>query len=103
MSLNPYAAPESAPSPPPTPPAKPGIPPWAWIFVVACGIIPLLTLGGAIPGALGFGGAGGCIAVARNPSLSIVTRVMACVGITAASWIGLVVLLVVIAAAQAGR
>lgn len=29
----------------------------AWTFSEACAIIPLLTLGGAIPGAIGLGGA----------------------------------------------
>jgi hypothetical protein len=71
--------------PPPT--NKLPIPPWAWIFAVACGILPVLTLGGAIPGAIGFGGAGGCIAVARNDQLSIPARIAACAGITAACWL----------------
>jgi hypothetical protein len=29
---------------------KAPIPPWAWVFAVACGVIPVLTRGGAIPG-----------------------------------------------------
>lgn len=73
----------------PTPP----IPIWAWGFAAACGIIPFITLGGAIPGAIGFGGAGGCIAVARNPGMSLGARVAACVAITVCCW-GLVIALV---------
>jgi hypothetical protein len=73
-------------------PAHP-IPAWAWLFAAACGIIPVLTLGGAIPGALGFGGAGGCIAVARDLSKPIAMRVAICVGITASCWILVAVLL----------
>ena len=66
---------------------SPPIPAWAWVFAVACGIIPVLTLGGAIPGAIGFGGAGGCIAVARDPSKPVAVRVALCVGITALCWV----------------
>jgi hypothetical protein len=72
------------------------IPAWAWLFVVACGIIPVLilsgaippdlTLGGAIPATLGGGAAGGCIAAAHNPSRPVGTRKAICVGITAACW-----------------
>ena len=69
------------------------IPGWAWIFAVACGIIPVLTLGGAIPGAIGFGGAGGCVAVARDESKSIGLRVGICCGITAACWVLFVALI----------
>lgn len=67
-------------------PKPPPIPPWAWVFVTACGIIPVLTLGGAIPGAIGFGGAGGCVAVARNPGMPLAARVGICVGITVVCW-----------------
>jgi hypothetical protein len=65
---------------------KPPIPAWAWLFAVACGIIPVLTLGVAIPGAIGFGGAGGCVAVARNPDLPLAGRIAACVAITVGCW-----------------
>jgi len=61
-------------------------PAWAWLFVVACVLIPILTLGGAIPGAIGGGGAFGCFAVAKDPSKQAGTRVLICVGITAVCW-----------------
>ena len=67
--------------------AKAPIPPWAWIFAVACGIIPILTLGGAIPGAIGFGGAAGCVAVARDATKAVGTRVGLCVAIVVACWV----------------
>ncbi len=69
------------------------IPAWTWIFVVACGIIPVLTLGGAIPGAIGFGGAGGCIGVARSASMSVGARAAVCVAITAICWALVIALL----------
>jgi cation transporter-like permease len=63
------------------------IPAWAWLFAAACGIIPVLTLGGAIPGAIGFGGAAGCIAAARDSSKPLSTRITSCAGITVLCWV----------------
>lgn len=70
---------------------KPPIPGWAWIFAIACGIIPILTLGGAIPGAIGGGGAFGCIAIAREPSMALGIRIAVCTGISMLCWVLLVV------------
>jgi hypothetical protein len=67
------------------PPAE--IPQWAYLFAVLCGIIPVLTLGGAIPVAVGVGGAGGCIKVARSGSMPLAVRVLLCLVITAGCWI----------------
>ncbi len=75
-------------------------PPWAWIFVGLCGAIPLVTLGGAIPAAIGFGAAAGCSGVARLKNLSTATRVGICLAITMAAW---AVLFVVAGAFFAGR
>jgi len=77
--------------------SKGACPPWAWVFGATCGIIPLLTLGGAIPGAIGLGGAAACIAVARDGTKSIRARLAICGGITILCWVLLVVLLVGIA------
>lgn len=63
------------------------IPGWAWIFAVAWWIIPVLTLGGAIPAAIGFCGASGCVTVARNDSRTVGARVGICVGITVTCWV----------------
>jgi hypothetical protein len=93
MSTQPPIVPPINTSPPPTPPAKAPIPAWAWIFAVACGIIPVLTLGGAIPAGIGLGGAGACIGVARNASMPLVTRVATCIAITVACWGGVILLL----------
>ena len=67
-------------------PASP-IPGWAWIFVVVCALIPILSLGGAIPAAIGFGGAYGCIAIARDLSKSVNMRIGLCVGISILCWV----------------
>jgi hypothetical protein len=79
--LNPYQASDLQEKPAPKPkPKNPPIPAWAWIFAVLCAAIPLVTLGGAIPAGIGFGGAGGCIGLARNPELSLGVRVAAARG-----------------------
>ena len=65
---------------------KKPIPGWAWIFAVACGAIPVFTLGGAIPGALGFGAAGGCLGVARDCSRPLLVRLAICALLTGLCW-----------------
>jgi hypothetical protein len=67
-------------------PPKPPIPYWGYIFAGVCGILPVLTLGGAVPGAVGFGGAASCIAVSRDPSKSVGVRVAICAGIGLVCW-----------------
>ena len=71
-------------------------PQWAYFFVALCGVLPLLTLGGAIPVMVGIGGAGSCLKVARVQSLPGVVRFFACVVITGIAWcvVGLLVLAV---------
>ena len=65
---------------------QPPIPKFVWLFVVCCGFIPVLTLGGAIPGGLAAAGAVSCIGVARNEAWSVATRVTLCTAITVACW-----------------
>ena len=67
-----------------TPPIP--MPWWGWIFVVACLAIPVVTIGGAIPGAIGVGGAAGVYSVARNPGMNIGLRFFACLGIAVVCW-----------------
>jgi hypothetical protein len=81
-------------------PAKLPIPPWTWAFVIACGVLPLLTLGGAIPTGIAFGGAGGCIGVARNPEMPVGTRIAICAAITVGCWIVVFGMVIAFAAAQ---
>lgn len=72
-------------------PRSKSIPGWAWLFVAAYLAIPIVALGGCIPGAIGGGGAAGCAAVARNQDIPTVLAVVLCVAITAISWILFVV------------
>ena len=61
-------------------------PAWVYLFVVACGIIPVVALGGLIPIILGVGGASSCLAAARQHSIPWPLRFLACVGVTCLSW-----------------
>jgi hypothetical protein len=63
------------------------IPGWAWLFIVACGAIPIVSLGGCVPGAIGAGGAFGCAAVARWQEVPAALRVVICIVITGVSWL----------------
>jgi hypothetical protein len=67
--------------------AKASTPGWAYLFAAACGAIPIITLGGAIPTVIGLGGAGLCLQVARSYSLPGAVRFVACFLIAATSWV----------------
>ncbi|HEX6607581.1 MAG TPA: hypothetical protein VF276_11770 [Chloroflexia bacterium] len=62
------------------------LPGWAWIFIGACALIPIITLGGAVPAGIGAGGAFGCASVARDPNRAASHRVGICTGIAAGCW-----------------
>jgi hypothetical protein len=62
------------------------MPKWVWLFIVACGIIPILTLGGAIPVAIGLGGSWGCVVVSRHPTRSTRAKALWAAGITLVAW-----------------
>jgi DNA-binding beta-propeller fold protein YncE len=51
--------------------------------------IPMITLGGAVPGALGFGLAGGCVAVAQRERWSVGIRVAVMLALVVAGYMGL--------------
>jgi len=68
-------------------------PMWTYLFVVACGLIPVVMLGGIIPIMVGCGGAGGCLTVGRWGSLPRPLRFVICTLITVACW-GLMALFV---------
>lgn len=76
----------------------PPMPNWAWLFVVACGIIPFIALGGALPILLGLGGATICATIARDTSKTTATRLAMCGGVTVLAWILFVALVAGIAA-----
>ncbi len=61
-------------------------PAWAMGFALACVLIPIVSLGGALPILFGIGGATLCINVSRS-SMSTLARVISCTFITLAAWI----------------
>jgi hypothetical protein len=77
------------------------LPNWAWAFLVACGAIPFITMGGALPALLGFGGVTGVAALSRQSRWSVTKRVGVCAGITLACWTGLALLIGVTAGVRA--
>lgn len=77
-------------------------PAWAWVFAGACILIPIVTLGGALPGAIGFGGAAGVRQVARDRSMPVELRVALVIGIVIACWVALIVLIGGVAALTEG-
>ena len=74
------------------------LPAWAWPFIVGCLAVPLVSLGGAVPGALGFGGAAGCANVAKKEGWSVTTRVIVSAAITGGVWLLFLAFAVAIAA-----
>lgn len=63
------------------------IPWWGYPFAGLCILLPIVTLGGALPGAIGAGCAYGCIQLSRNAALQLGTRVAACIGLTMLCWV----------------
>ena len=74
-----------------------GLPGWAWLFILGCLAVPVVTLGGAVPGALGFGGAAGCANIAKKPGWEPLPRVMVCALITGGVWLLFIVFAVAVA------
>jgi hypothetical protein len=68
-------------------PAQAPIPAWGYLFVAACGLIPVVSLGGAVPAAIGVAGAVGCLGTARDGSKTLAERAGRCLAITAGCWV----------------
>lgn len=62
------------------------IPKWTYVFIVLNALIPIASLGGAIPVLIAFGGASACIYVSRT-KLSIPAKVGVSFLITVAAWV----------------
>ena len=64
-------------------------PPYRVLFYVAIGVIPVLTLGGAIPVGIAAGGISACRKIATDARQPHLNRILFCVGITVACWVAL--------------
>ena len=62
------------------------MPRWSWIFVVACILIPVITLGGLVPILIGAGGAYVCAVIGRSPTRTKPAKIGISVGATVLSW-----------------
>ncbi len=69
----------------PLAPRRPG-PTWAWGFVAICVAIPVFALGGALPVAVGVGGALACSGIARAHSWPTGRRIALCAGVSVLCW-----------------
>ncbi|HMA36601.1 MAG TPA: hypothetical protein VKY74_19255 [Chloroflexia bacterium] len=76
------------------------LPSWAWAFIIACAVIPILTLGGAVPAMIGVGGAFGCANLARDSSKPVGTRVALCSGVVLLCWTLFVIFALTLASIQ---
>ena len=62
------------------------LPWWTWLFVVACIIIPVSTLGGAIPTAITILGIVLCVRVVILPSVKLPLKLALCTLTVAITW-----------------
>jgi hypothetical protein len=81
--------------------AADAVPKWAWVFMIACGLIPVVTLGGGVPALLGFGGVGGVLSVSRLKRWSTGLRAGVCALIAVACWGALGVLVTTVVGVKA--
>jgi hypothetical protein len=61
--------------------------PWVWPFALLCFVIPVFSVGGALPAALGIGGGLYCLAIARDKKRSLRMKVVHCVVATLLAWV----------------
>ena len=80
---------------------KPPIPRWAWIFAAACFVIPVFTIGGAIPTAIGAFSGLGILGISRKPGFNTRKKVILCSLVTGSAWTVFLVFLFSLAALQA--
>ena len=77
------------------------VPKWAWAFMIACALIPVVTLGGGLPALIGFGGVGGILAISRLKRWSVGLRAGVCALITLTCWSALILLATAVVAVKA--
>jgi hypothetical protein len=62
------------------------VPKWTWPFMIACGAIPVISLGGAIPAVIAVLGVAGIVPVSRATRWSVAMRALACALIVVMCW-----------------
>lgn len=71
-------------NPPPVLPKV--VPSWGWAFIVTCAAIPVVSLGGLLPGIIGLSSAGLCYTISRDSSRARNLRLVLCTVTTAIGW-----------------
>lgn len=66
------------------------VPKWAWVFMGACALIPIVSLGGAIPFVAGGFGFLTCRDISKNLSRPTSINVILCAGVTVAMWVAVI-------------
>jgi hypothetical protein len=69
-------------------------PQFAYFFAAVCAAIPIATLGGCIPVALGLGGAGLCMGISRAYAIPAAVRFVACMVVSIACWLVFVAIVI---------
>ncbi|MGI6745674.1 MAG: hypothetical protein ACOX45_05965 [Acutalibacteraceae bacterium] len=59
---------------------------WTWLFIVACIILPISTLGGTIPVVVALIGIILCVRVSSLQTMKTSMKLLSCFGITGAAW-----------------
>ncbi len=75
------------------------IPWWGWIFVVFCGAVPVVAVGGVLPVVIGMAGISACMLISRSMRSSPILGSFICFGISIACWVafvGVLAMLIVI-------
>jgi hypothetical protein len=79
------------------------VPKWAWAFMLACALIPVVTLGGGLPALIGFAGVGATLAISRLGTWSVPLRAGVCAAVTLACWGALALLMTVLVGVKAAN
>ena len=62
------------------------LPWWTWVFIVLCAVLPVATLGGAMPVLMAILGIILCISISSYPNMTKPLKLLACFGVTALAW-----------------
>ena len=62
------------------------LPWWTWLFIVACALLPIISLGGAIPMVTAVLGIILCIRASSSPTIKTSLKLLYCFGIVAIAW-----------------
>ena len=63
------------------------IPWWTWLFIVSCILLPITTIGGAIPATVAMVGIILCVKISLLPSIKPLIKLLLCLSITSMTWV----------------